>query len=224
VASGFLPPRQHLIPVEDKPLLISIIHVRCYGSASIGWCRCQVKSPSLQSIGLSTSTNLIWGALRLKKASKEEIPSSRGLGLHCCGSNAYTSSIRIFIRIFIRIPNATLLMVSHLRAPPSGRVCWEGKPTTQLAVQRPSAPTINVVILQILIDIISLKPGRFSVQKARMNNQLREFLTATHTLHVFSMPAHSLPTYVCACLSLLEILIFGWLPHRCTFPMLRPFT
>ena len=32
---------------------------------------------------------------------------------------------------------------------------------------------------EILIDIISLEPGRFSVQKARMNNQLREFLIAT---------------------------------------------
>jgi hypothetical protein len=61
-----------------------------------------------------------------------------------------------------------------------------GKPTTQLAVQRPSAPTISVVILQILVNIISLEPGRFSVQKARMNNQLiREFLvtTATQALH-----------------------------------------
>ena len=53
------------------------------------------------------------------------------------------------------------------------------KPTTQLAVQRPSAPTISEVLLQILINIISLEPGRFSVQKARMNNQLREFLIAT---------------------------------------------
>ena len=50
---------------------------------------------------------------------------------------------------------------------------FAAKPTTQLAVQRPSAPTISVVILQILINIISLEPGRFSVQKARMNNQLR---------------------------------------------------
>ena len=50
---------------------------------------------------------------------------------------------------------------------------FTAKPTTQLAVQRPSAPTISVLILQILINIISLEPGRFSVQKARMNNQLR---------------------------------------------------
>ena len=60
---------------------------------------------------------------------------------------------------------------------------FAAKPTTQLAVQRPSAPTISEVILQILINIISLEPGRFSVQKARMNNQLREFLTTTQTLH-----------------------------------------
>ena len=39
------------------------------------------------------------------------------------------------------------------------------KPTTQLAVQRPSAPTISVVMLQILINIISLEPGKFSIQK-----------------------------------------------------------
>jgi len=32
---------------------------------------------------------------------------------------------------------------------------------------------IIVVILQILIDIISLEPGRFSVQNARVNNQLK---------------------------------------------------
>ena len=50
---------------------------------------------------------------------------------------------------------------------------FAAKPTTQLAVQRPSAPTISVVILQIRINLISLEPGRFSVQKARMNNQLR---------------------------------------------------
>jgi hypothetical protein len=50
---------------------------------------------------------------------------------------------------------------------------FAAKPTTQLAVQRPSAPTISIVILQLLINIISLEPGRFSVQKARMNNQLR---------------------------------------------------
>ena len=37
--------------------------------------------------------------------------------------------------------------------------------TSQLAVQRPAN------------NIISLEPGRFSVQKARMNNQLREFLS-----------------------------------------------
>ena len=50
---------------------------------------------------------------------------------------------------------------------------FAAKPTTQLAVQRPSAPTISEVILQKLIHIIILEPGRFSVQKARMNNQLR---------------------------------------------------
>ena len=50
---------------------------------------------------------------------------------------------------------------------------FAAEPTTQLAVQRPSAPTISVVILQILINITSLEPGRFSVQKARMINQLR---------------------------------------------------
>jgi hypothetical protein len=34
-----------------------------------------------------------------------------------------------------------------LRAPLSGRVCWAGKPTTQLAVQRPSsAPTAFVCL------------------------------------------------------------------------------
>ena len=60
---------------------------------------------------------------------------------------------------------------------------FAAKPTTQLAVQRPSAPTIIVVILQILFNITSLEPGRFNVQKARMNNQLRNFLTATQTLH-----------------------------------------
>ena len=59
---------------------------------------------------------------------------------------------------------------------------FAAKPTTQLADQRPSAPTISVVILQILINIISLEPGRFSVQKARMNNQLREFITANQML------------------------------------------
>jgi hypothetical protein len=32
-------------------------------------------------------------------------------------------------------------------------------------------------MLQILINIISLEPGRSSVQKARMNNQLGEFIT-----------------------------------------------
>ena len=76
---------------------------------------------------------------------------------------------------------------------------FAAKPTTQLAVQRPSAPTISVVILQILINIIILEPGRFSVQKARMNNQLREFLTATQTLHVF--------------ITALAVLLFLW---RCT--------
>ena len=50
---------------------------------------------------------------------------------------------------------------------------FAAKPTTQLAVQRPSAPTNSEVILQILINIISLEPGRFSVQKVRTNNQLR---------------------------------------------------
>jgi hypothetical protein len=50
---------------------------------------------------------------------------------------------------------------------------FAAKPTTQLVVQRSSAPTISVLILQLLINIISLEPGRFSVQKARMNNQLR---------------------------------------------------
>ena len=50
---------------------------------------------------------------------------------------------------------------------------FAAKPTTQLADQRPSAPTISVLILQILINIISPEPGRFSVQKARMNNQPR---------------------------------------------------
>ena len=66
---------------------------------------------------------------------------------------------------------------------------FAAKPTTQLAVQRPSAPTISEVILQILINITSLEPGRFSAQKARMNNQLKLFLvfffgwlTATQTL------------------------------------------
>ena len=60
---------------------------------------------------------------------------------------------------------------------------FAAKPTTQLAVQRPSAPTISVMILQIIINRINLEPGRFSVQKARMNHQLREFLTATQTVH-----------------------------------------
>jgi hypothetical protein len=32
---------------------------------------------------------------------------------------------------------------------------FAAKPTTKLAVQRPLAPTISVVILQILINIIS---------------------------------------------------------------------
>ena len=54
---------------------------------------------------------------------------------------------------------AMLLVVSHLGAPPSG---FAAKPTTQLAVQRPSAPTISEVILQILFKLISLRPGRFN--------------------------------------------------------------
>ena len=59
---------------------------------------------------------------------------------------------------------------------------FAAKPTTELAVQRPSAPTISIVMLRILTNIINLEPRRFSVQKARMNNQLRQFLTATQTL------------------------------------------
>jgi hypothetical protein len=31
-------------------------------------------------------------------------------------------------------------------------------------------------------------------------------------------------TRVCVCVSLLVLLIFGWLPHRCPFPELGPFT
>jgi hypothetical protein len=70
-----------------------------------------------------------------------------------------------------------LLVVSHLRA--SGQVCCAGE--SQLHC-RPSAPTTSVAILHILTNITSLEPDRFSVQKARMKNQLREFLTVTRTL------------------------------------------
>jgi len=46
-----------------------------------------------------------------------------------------------------KFKNAISLVVSHLRAPLGGRArCAGGKPTTQLAVQRPSGPTISVVI------------------------------------------------------------------------------
>jgi len=72
------------------------------------------------------------------------------------------------------------MVVFHLRAPQSGWVRWAGELTTQL-IQRPSVSIISVMILQI-ISIISLEIGRFS-EKARMNNQLRQFLTAIQTLH-----------------------------------------
>ena len=87
------------------------------------------------------------------------------------------------VEVLASIPNAMFLVVSHMRAVILQITEWAsllrgGKPTTQLAIKRPSAPTISVVILQTLINIISLEPGRFSDQKARMNNQLREILTA----------------------------------------------
>jgi hypothetical protein len=59
-------------------------------------------------------------------------------------------------------------------------VCWAGKPTTQLG-QRPShsQPSADWCVKY---QLISPETGRFSVQKARINNQLRKFLTATQTL------------------------------------------
>jgi len=39
-----------------------------------------------------------------------------------------------------------------------------------------------------------------------------------------STPVRSLLILVYSCLSLLDLLIFGWLPHHCPFPELGPFT
>ena len=60
-----------------------------------------------------------------------------------------------------------LLVVSHLGAPPSGQIRCQANYTA--GGSEALSPTISEVILQILINIISLEPGRFSVQKAIKN-------------------------------------------------------
>ena len=103
----------------------------------------------------------VWGTVFLQ-AGREFSSSLSTLHLHFLkGTLGVKQSTTNWAVIRECGHDAMLLVVSHLGAPPSGRVRCQA--TTQLAVQRPSAPTISVVMLQILFSIGN-KPRTWQVQ------------------------------------------------------------